>query len=1008
MMKRLNSRRLVVPLIAIGLIATALVLIWRSLDDEEKAYPAVAASSLLDAVFGEEGEMDSHSYLMSLHTPAYSESAYREGESVRITIPALAYAASSEDAKLARHDDEQRGEVLRWSNGTGWVEWHVEVPEDGVYGIEALYKPMDQGFSPIVRGVAIDGELSFQEAAHIELPRYWKDGDRPYPRNAIGNEIMPVPQEVLEWQLEGLKDYSVSSESLLWKLSQGEHTIRLVGVREAMALHSLTLYKPEGLPSYAEYRNRHSEDKLAEDERLWHMQIEAEQFSRKSSVSLRTVSVAEPFISPDPKGRLVYNAVGGDSWRNAGERIDWEVEVPHDGYYAIDVKYFQGYNRGASVYRTIMLDGRIPFREMRSYRFSANRGMELAALANDDGEPYLFYMEKGKHVLSMIADTSPAKPATAAMIELGRQLTSIIGEIRLISGNYGFGDTQNLDDGRVWELSKYAPDMEAKLQSLRGGLLDIRAYVLGLHGYDSDSASALSSSANKVEHLLEDIENLPHEIKTLMNIQSSLNNLLKPLESSSLQLDYLVVRTPGAKPELPMPDRWDRTKYAATNFARTFFQRYDTNEENDEDALTVWVMRGREYTDLLQMLIQQEFTPLTGIEVNVNLIADPNVLLMGNAAGNQPDVALGASMEAPVDFAMRGAAEDLSAYPGFQDVMERFNPGIMRSYAYDGGIYGLPETQMYNMLFYRKDILEELGLAPPDTWEDVVALLPTLQENGMSFMFPKLAMMLEHQGGNLTSRPDFVLPFYQQGAPFFTSDGMEPTLTSQEGIAAFKRWTEWFTKYNLPREVPNFFNHFRSGLMPVGVGDLTMYTQLMTAAPELVGQWGMLPVPGVAREDGTVARWGPQLTTSAFIMRGSDKKDEAWKFMEWWTSEEVQSRYGTDIEAYGGIIYRWHTANLKAMTLLPWSEEELRQLQEQSRWAKNIPLVPGYYFLARELDFAWNAVVVEGDPPREALEKAELSLRREMQRKQKEFGMSEETDLSIDRYNEPYEGGIER
>src|SRR5690606_35302398 len=139
------------------------------------------------------------------------------------------------------------------------------------------------------------------------------------------------------------------------------------------------------------------------------------------------------------------------------------------------------------------------------------------------------------------------------------------------------------------------------------------------------------------------------------------------------------------------------------------------------------------------------------------------------------------------------------------------------------------------------------------------------------------------------------------------------------------------------------------GDIPVGVGDLNMYVQLVTAAPELMDHWGMLPLPGTVQEDGTVARWASQLTTSALIMKKSDKKDEAWKFLEWWTSDEVQSRYAIDIESFAGIAYRWNTANMNALQNLLWTEEELAVLNEQNKWVKNLPFVPGYYFLAREM-----------------------------------------------------------
>jgi ABC-type glycerol-3-phosphate transport system substrate-binding protein len=435
--------------------------------------------------------------------------------------------------------------------------------------------------------------------------------------------------------------------------------------------------------------------------------------------------------------------------------------------------------------------------------------------------------------------------------------------------------------------------------------------------------------------------------------------------------------------------------YSTANFFRSFFQDYDSIEADDEDVLTVWVQRGKDYVDLLELMVQQDFTPKTGIKVNINLMPNTNVLLLGNVAGDQPDVALGVPLETPVDFALRGASEDLTSYPGFEDVFKRFNPGLMRSYRYKDKTYGLPETQNYYMMFYRTDIFENLNLDPPDTWEEVKGILPTLQENGLTFNFPKKF---------------FHIPFYQQGAEFYEPNGLMPSLTSDEGIAAFKTWTDWYKKYNLPKDIPVFIHHFRNGDIPVGISDFDMYVQLMLGAPEIEGKWRMIPLPGVEQPNGTVARWfhnepltRPQEPSSLMMLNKSERKDEAWQFIQWWTSAEVQSRYSNDIESFAGIAYRWNTANLAAMQTIPWSEEDLEALNEQDRWVKNMPYVPGYYYLAREIEFAWNNAVVGQLPAREALERSEMSLSREMMRKQEEFGISSDDDLRVAPYDKPYE-----
>ena len=48
----------------------------------------------------------------------------------------------------------------------------------------------------------------------------------------------------------------------------------------------------------------------------------------------------------------------------------------------------------------------------------------------------------------------------------------------------------------------------------------------------------------------------------------------------------------------------------------------------------------------------------------------------------------------------------------------------------------LPEQQTFPMLFYRKDILIEIGLTPPQTWQDVYNMISVLQKHNMEFFLP--------------------------------------------------------------------------------------------------------------------------------------------------------------------------------------------------------------------------------------------------------------------------------
>ena len=44
-----------------------------------------------------------------------------------------------------------------------------------------------------------------------------------------------------------------------------------------------------------------------------------------------------------------------------------------------------------------------------------------------------------------------------------------------------------------------------------------------------------------------------------------------------------------------------------------------------------------------------------------------------------------------------------------------------------------PEQQIFPVMFYRKDILEELGPQPPQTWDDMYDMISVLQKHHLEF-----------------------------------------------------------------------------------------------------------------------------------------------------------------------------------------------------------------------------------------------------------------------------------
>ena len=401
--------------------------------------------------------------------------------------------------------------------------------------------------------------------------------------------------------------------------------------------------------------------------------------------------------------------------------------------------------------------------------------------------------------------------------------------------------------------------------------------------------------------------------------------------------------------------------------------------DGDTKVLEVWVGRATQWVEILDQLIEEDFTKNAGIVVTTNTIPSSqlssnsvNALMLAIVCGNAPDAALGVASSSPVEFAIRGAATELSAFDDFDEVSERFIPQLFTAVSFEDKIYALPETMNFMCMFYRKDIFSQLGLKVPTTWQQVYdTVIPTLSQNSMQFYY----------GGG------FDVFLYQHGGQYFTEDGHYSAFDSTEAYKAFEEWVELYTNYNVPVSA-SFFNRFRSGEMPAGIAGMGEYIQFSTIAPELYGKWDVAALPGVVDENGKVNNTATGITgTTAMIFEQSENKEEAWEFLKWWTSEEIQTDYQQSLEAVIGVSARWASANVKAFEKLPWSVGSSDYFLDIIRNSAVTPVVLGSPYAARHVTNAFTRVITMGQDPRDSLEEAVVEINRELKSKNEEFGI---------------------
>lgn len=867
--------------------------------------------------------------------------------------------------------------VFVWEDDAEWAEWEFAVVAEGLYHVEVEYFMLPGSGNPAVRSLTLNGETPFLEASNIVFPRKWRDEGEPVV-NSLGDETRPGQIELPAWSSMRLADDSgLYAEPFRFYLQPGRTTVRLEYIDQTMAIARVSLVPADIVPSYSEVEERYRQNGYREAAAS--VQFEAElHAAEKSDPTLRRGSDGDPLVSPPSFVNRKLNVMGGWSWRRGNQAVTWEFVVPEDGLYKIAVRYLQTWNDGLPSYRQIAVDGQVPFRELLAYRFAYDKQWRLETLSDEEGSPYLFYLSAGTHRLTMTVKLGPIAPVLHSLTEDSLLLSNMIRDIVKITGSQP-------DPNYDYEFFTTVPHLKADMETLMRSLESKYERI----GQVSDKLPAMANNFLTIRSQLAAMVGDPFRIASRMNdLNNALNSLgtwHQSLQHQPLTADYFRIGAPDER----WPDRqsglWQRLRATIANFFVSFRKDYNNvgsvlaDDVEVRAAIDVWIAGGMEWAEIVKEMADEAFTPQTGIGINVNVLpanqlqaGDMNALMLSITSGNAPDVGLGVPAGSPVEFAIRDAVYDLAAFGDFADIAARFIPNIMVPYQYRGGVYALPETMDFSVMFYRKDIVQELGIAIPDTREELYSyVLPALYQSGLQFFYP----------------PDFTQFLFQYGGDFYTRDGMRSALDTPEAFRAFQEYTELFTNYAVP-VAADFYNRMRSGEMPMGIGTFGTYMQLSVAAPELVGRWGIAPLPGIRRPDGVVDRSNGALAgQSAIILKQSEHPGESWEFLKWWTSAPVQTAFARELEAVIGVEARWNTANLEAFSNLAWKKDDLAVIREQWKWARETPVVLGGYFTGRYVSNAWNTVVLGGGRVRDSLESAVKEINRELRMKQEEYGV---------------------
>ena len=943
-----------------GLLAVALALTVLT------AQYAVSAAD--DKTLAERLEISGDDNASSERLPYYSETA---GELSGKTGSKGYYVTADSYSDFAGEKPQsgENGSVI-FTESTELITWEIGIEEEGIYNLQISYRGVSDSVQSPQRSLYIDGEQTFYEESVFTLRKAWRD-ESSQRINALGDEVRVNSQEInCTFTVRLCDNWGKHSEPLRFKLAAGKHTVSFGYISQDAEIISVGFVPYETIKSYSEVNTEYTAS-YAENT----IRFEAEDYKHiayKNDATISLSSDGDPCVSPYTARNVKLNMIGGSSWCSGGQEIEWKFEVPKDGLYKINIRALQNYSDALPVYRRIKINGKVPFSELNAYSFDYKKIWNSEVLCKDDGEPMLFELYAGVNTISMSAVLGGYAEISEKLIDTARMLSSLVFDITMVTGN-------NPDPNYDYGLDDEIPDLITGLTKIRDNISECESAIASISNKRSAMKNNLQRIVKEIDALIKEPSDIVRRMNDLNSAITDMSDYSTSLQCGYLGIDYIELLPPDAEVKNSKSGFFERARATLANLIVSFSKNYnaigsvDANSEGAE-TLDVWVCLGKEWGQILKEAVDADFSPRNNVNVKINLLPSGSVtstinpLLLALGAGRGPDVVLGLTYNYPVEYAMRSALYDLSRFDDFKQVTERFQEALMVPYEFEGGVYALPQTMSFRAIYYRTDIFENLGLTVPDTWEELYnKLLPALNQNNMTMYIPQI-----------------IDPFvYQMGASYYRDEGTLSNLDTAESFTAFDEFCKLYTDYGIPVS-EDFYSRFRTGEVPIGMTDASMYLKFSYAAPEIAGCWAMAPIPGHIKEDGTVDRSNSGLAVdSCVIIQDCENPHTAWEFLKWWTDAETQKNYSAQVESRLGSTARWLSANKEAFKSLSWSRQDKLAIESAFNWAVETPVVRGGYFTNRHLVNAINRVVVQRESPRSSLEEAVEAINKELKRRQK-------------------------
>lgn len=298
--------------------------------------------------------------------------------------------------------------------------------------------------------------------------------------------------------------------------------------------------------------------------------------------------------------------------------------------------------------------------------------------------------------------------------------------------------------------------------------------------------------------------------------------------------------------------------------------------------------------------------------------------------------------------------------------MSVYLPAYAGANTVDGKVVALPAFADAMFLYYRKDLLEKYGIAPPKTWEELAAAAKKVTEGEKNPDLQGLSFQGKAIEGAVCT---FLLPYWSQGKNLVENGKL--TFDHDAAVTALKLWKDFVdtgvAKKNIAEvATDDTRKEFQAGSAVFAVNWSYAWTHFQGAESAVTGKVGVTRLPALGGGEQASCLGGWEWGVSAY----STHQDEAKKLVEYLSSEDVS----VFMAANGSLLPTYAAAygNNEVLKAVPWFADALQVVET----AKPRPVTPRYNEVSEVIRTTVNAVLAGVTTPEDGASQIEARLKR--------------------------------